>query len=127
MLFRSQHGHAAGKRLQPPSFDFAVLEALACGVPVLLPDTGANREIAGLSDAVFLYGSVYEMGAEAAKLSAASSEEKAALRRTARSSVEHCFSMPRMAQETAEALQTIISRNSPPPETWPRPAANGMT
>ena len=112
---------------QPPSFDFAVLEALACGVPVLLPDTGANREIAGLSDAVFLYGSVYEMGAEAAKLSAASSEEKAALRRTARSSVEHCFSMPRMAQETAEALQTIISRNSPPPETWPRPAANGMT
>ena len=112
---------------QPPSFDFAVLEALACGVPVLLPDTGANREIAGLSDAVFLYGSVYEMGAEAAKLSAASSEEKATLRRTARSSVEHCFSMPRMAHETAEALQTIISRNSPPPETWPRPAANGMT
>lgn len=102
-----------------PSFDFMILEALACGVPVVLPDSGANREIAALSDAVSLYIGGTSMADAVAKILTSPRETQETLRRTARDSVEHCFSMPRMAQETAEALQAVIGRNATAPDLWP--------
>ncbi|NLB69645.1 MAG: glycosyltransferase family 4 protein [Lentisphaerae bacterium] len=109
---------------QCPAFDYAIIEALACSVPVLLPDNGANSEIAGLSNAVFLYSDVNKILTVVAKVMAMPGEAKASLRAKARYSVEHCFSMPRMARETADALQGIINRNSPPPESWPLRTSN---
>ena len=108
-----------------PAFDFMILEALACGVPVVLPDSGANREIAALSDAVSLYEGVASMANAVAKILSCTPESQEAMRRTARHSVEHCFCMPRMAQETAEALQSIINRRAPAPELRPNRPAPG--
>lgn len=103
----------------PPAFDSQVLEALACGTPAVLPDAGANREIAGLSDATMLYDGAESLAAAVAAFVAASPSRQSELRRLARSGVEHCFSMPRMAQDTAEALQAIVARNTRPLEPWP--------
>ncbi|MGI5869137.1 MAG: glycosyltransferase [Kiritimatiellia bacterium] len=103
----------------PPAFDFHVLEAQACGTPTVLPDTGANREIAGLSDATLLYDDADALAAAVAAIVTASPTRQAVLRELARKSVEHCFSMPRLAQETAEALQAIVTRNTRPQEPWP--------
>ena len=102
----------------PPAFDHLVLEALACGTPAVLPDSGANREIAGLSDATMLYDGVETLAAAVAAFVGAAPARRAELRQLARRSVEHCFSIPRMALETAEALQAIIARNSGPQDAW---------
>jgi glycosyltransferase involved in cell wall biosynthesis len=96
-----------------------LIEALACGTPAVLPDAGANREIAGLSDATMLYDGAESLAAAVAAFVAASPSRQSELRRLARSGVEHCFSMPRMAQDTAEALQAIVARNTRPLEPWP--------
>ena len=101
-----------------PAFDYLVLEALACGVPVFLQDNGANREIQSLSDAVMLYRDIAGLVNAVGKFLDAPAAEQDALRQKARRSVEHCFSMPRMAQETAEVLQMIINRHAPQSEPW---------
>ena len=83
-----------------------------------MPDSGANREIAGLSDATMLYDGVETLAAAVAAFVGAAPARRAELRQLARRSVEHCFSIPRMALETAEALQAIIARNSGPQDAW---------
>ena len=60
-----------------------------------------------------------EVADAVAKILTSPRETQETLRRTARDSVEHCFSMPRMAQETAEALQAVIGRNATAPDLWP--------
>ena len=66
-----------------------------------------------------LYDGAESLAAAVAAFVAASPSRQSELRRLARSGVEHCFSMPRMAQDTAEALQAIVARNTRPLEPWP--------
>ncbi len=101
-----------------PAFDILVLDALACGIPVVIPDTGANPEIAAFSNAAYLYHNAAEMAEKTTLLLSKTGAKADAVRTEARRSVEHCFSMPRLAQETAEALQTIINRCSRSQEAW---------
>ena len=106
-----------------PAFNYLVLEALASGIPVVLPDTGANAEIAAFCPAVFLYQNADSLTRQTQKILALSRDTAHALRLEARRSVEHYFSLPRMAQETADALQTIINRCTRRQDTWAiRPA-----
>lgn len=107
-----------------PAFDYLILEALASGIPVVLPDTGANSEIAAFCPAVFLYQNTDSLTRHAQKILSLPRSTAKALRREARRSVEHYFSLPRMAQETADALQTAINRCSHRQDMWAiRPAA----
>ncbi len=101
-----------------PAFDIVILEALACGVPVIIPDNGANREITAFSNAVYLYHDPASLADKAAALLSMPAAEYHSVRAEARRSIEHCFSMPRMAQETAEALQGILNRCSRGQEAW---------
>ncbi len=102
----------------PPAFDTLALEVLASGIPIVMPRQGANAEIAAFSPAVFLYDDADTLIRLTAHLLALGDTDAAALRAKARRSVELHFSLPRMAQETADALKAAVKRCSHRPDTW---------
>ena len=99
-LFTVLHRNAA-------AFDLSVLEAMACGVPVLQPDAGANPEILALAEG----GAMFEPGnAEALSKRVVSffddPSRLAVCAQRGRQGVAQHFSAARMAQETLAAYES---------------------
>ena len=96
-----------------PAFDMRILEAMACGVPVVVPNNGANGEIAALSNGVLLYDN-YKSAALTAALDIISSDANLLnMSNEARHSIELYFSMPQTAKRVVEVLESIKNRVSP--------------
>ncbi len=90
-----------------------VLEAMACGVPVVLSDIPSHREIAGSVDFVPLVrqGDVRAFAAEIDRFKAMSSDERTAIGRRCRDLVQSRFSLETMLRSYEHVYRAAMSRS----------------
>lgn len=97
-----------------PAFDLSVLEAMASGVAVLQPASGANPEILAMAEGGVLFDPARpESLVDALSDIVAQPNKQAVLAHQGRYGVEHGFSLGRMARETVEVYQNAIAAQSP--------------
>jgi len=96
------------------AFDGLLIEAMACGVVLLLPDRGANPEILAMAEGGVLYDSSRaDALAEPLAGLVASPSHHSILAYRGRHGVEHGFGLDRMAHETIEAYKAAIASQTP--------------
>jgi glycosyltransferase involved in cell wall biosynthesis len=91
------------------SFPNAVVEALACGVPVVATDIGAAGELVGRSGRVVTPGSAVALGAAVIELLDLTAAERRALGQLGRSTVAH-HAVDEMVERYAVLHETVASR-----------------
>lgn len=99
---------------EEPAFDLSLLEAMAGGVVVVQPDTGANPEILAMAEGGLLFDPDRgETLVDALADIVANPNKHAILAHQGRYGVEHGFSLGRMARETVDAYQIVLTAQSP--------------
>jgi glycosyltransferase involved in cell wall biosynthesis len=112
---------------RPERFGLVLIEAMACGTPVLGARMGSIPEIVADGETGFLCGSVDEAVAKVPQLASLS-------RRRCRELVERTFTVDKMIERYAEVYERVLALGVPPPPTeeqlrwrahdwWDRPMA----
>ena len=93
----------------------SVLEAMACGCPVLLSDIPPHREIAEGLDLIPLIqeDDIAGFAREIKKFSAMQASERKSIGRTCRKVIEERFSLPVMHAAYEEVYRQVMSKRSP--------------
>ncbi len=97
-----------------PAFDGLLIEAMACGVVLLLPDRGGNPEILAMAEGGILYDSARaDALVEPLAELITNQSRHSILAHRGRHGVEHGFGLDRMARETVEAYKAAIASQTP--------------
>jgi len=89
-------------------FGLPVLEAMSCGVPVLISRTSSHPEVAGEAALYFDPRNVDELTEQMARMALDASLREACRRRSLERS--RCFSVERMAWETLRVYEEVVLR-----------------
>ena len=92
------------------AFGLYVIEAMACGVPVVVPDVAAFPELIALTDGGLVTGASAQELARAIGELVVDLERARAMGLRGYQNVVQRFSIERMARETADVLRRITSR-----------------